>query len=55
MTPQQQALFDNTARAMAGVPREIQQRHIDNCTKADPSYGEGVAKAIDALGGPAGP
>ncbi|GEL17097.1 catalase [Pseudonocardia asaccharolytica DSM 44247 = NBRC 16224] len=51
MSPeQQQALFDNTARAIAGVPREIQQRHIDNCSKADPAYGDGVAKAIAALG-----
>jgi catalase len=47
---QKQALFDNTARAMRGVPAEIQQRHIDHCSKADPAYGEGVAKAIAALG-----
>ena len=47
---QQQALFENTARAMVGVPREIQQRWIDHCTKADPAYGAGVAEAIDALG-----
>ncbi|MFC5993464.1 catalase [Pseudonocardia hispaniensis] len=51
MSPeQQQALFENTARAIAGVPREIQQRHIDNCAKADSAYGDGVAKAIAALG-----
>ena len=50
MTPEQQeALFGNTARAMAGVPREIQIRHIYNCSKADPAYGKGVA---DALGIP---
>jgi catalase len=50
MTPQQQqALFENTARAMQGVPEFIQQRHIDNCAKADPAYGEGVQKAIAAL------
>ena len=46
MTPEQQeALFGNTARAMAGVPREIQIRHIYNCSKADPAYGKGVADA----------
>ena len=28
----------------------IKQRHIANCTKADPAYGEGVRKAIEALG-----
>lgn len=50
MTPEQkEALFGNTARAMAGVPREIQIRHITNCAKADPAYGKGVA---DALGIP---
>jgi catalase len=46
---QKQALFENTARAMQGVPRAIQQRHIDHCTKADKAYGAGVAKAIEAL------
>ena len=39
-------LFENTARAIGGAPREIKQRHIANCTKADPAYGEGVAKAL---------
>jgi catalase len=47
MTPaQQQALFENTARSIGGAPREIQLRHIRNCTKADPAYGAGVAKAL---------
>jgi catalase len=47
MTPaQQQVLFDNTARSVGGAPREIQIRHIGNCLKADPAYGEGVAKAL---------
>ena len=47
MTPdKQQLLFDNTARNLDGVPDFIQQRHIDNCTKADPAYGAGVAKAL---------
>jgi catalase len=51
MTPeQQQVLFENTARAIDGVSKDVQQRHIDNCTQADPAYGEGVAKAIAALG-----
>jgi catalase len=47
---QQQVLFDNTARAMRGVPHEIQERWIGHCTKADPAYGKGVAKAIEELG-----
>ncbi|RQW88436.1 MAG: catalase [Geobacter sp.] len=43
---QQEALFGNTARAMGDAPREIKIRHIVNCLKADPAYGEGVAKAM---------
>ncbi|WP_439096858.1 catalase [Bacillus massiliigorillae] len=47
MTPeQQQVLFDNTARNMSGTTKEVQLRHINNCYKADPAYGEGVAKAL---------
>jgi catalase len=47
MSPQQQqALFDNTARAMGDAPEEIKVRHIGNCLKADPAYGAGVAKAL---------
>jgi catalase len=49
-TAARQALFDNTARAMSGVPAEIQQRWIGHCAKADPDYGAGVAKAIADLG-----
>jgi catalase len=44
-----QALFDNTARSMHGVPSQIQQRWIGHCTKADPAYGAGVARAIAEL------
>ena len=42
----QQLLFDNTARAMGDAPKEVKVRHIGNCMKADPAYGEGVAKAL---------
>ena len=49
-TEQQQALFDNTARAINGVSNDVQERHIEHCAKADPAYGAGVAKAIKALG-----
>jgi catalase len=41
-----QALFENTARSIAAAPREIQLRHIANCTRADPAYGAGVAKVL---------
>jgi len=43
---QQQALFENTARAMGDARLEVKQRYIANCTKADPAYGAGVAKAL---------
>ncbi|HBX22166.1 MAG TPA: catalase [Desulfotomaculum sp.] len=47
MSPQQQqALFENTARAMGDAPKEIKIRHIENCLKADPAYGKGVAGAL---------
>jgi cation transport ATPase len=45
---QQQVLFDNTARAMRGVPQEIQERGIGHCAKADPD------RADRELPGPAG-
>ncbi|WP_332450918.1 catalase [Methanoculleus sp.] len=52
MSPQQQqVLFENTARAMGDAPDFIKVRHIENCRKADPAYGKGVA---DALGIPIG-
>ena len=44
---QQQVLFGNTARAMGDAELFIKQRHVKNCYKADPAYGEGVAKALD--------
>ncbi|MGF0336512.1 catalase [Pseudomonas sp.] len=51
MSPaQQQALFDNTARAIRGASQEVIERHIGNCSKADPAYGAGVAAAIERLG-----
>ncbi len=43
---QQQALFENTARALGDAPREIKIRHTGNCLKADPAYGKGVADAL---------
>ncbi|MFA7532643.1 MAG: catalase [Castellaniella sp.] len=47
---QKQALFENTARNIRGVSQDIQQKHIDHCTQADPAYGASVAAAIKALG-----
>lgn len=42
----QKVLFENTARALGDAPDFIKERHIGNCYKADPAYGEGVAKAL---------
>jgi DNA replication protein DnaC len=39
-------LFDNTARSLRSVSENVQQRHIVNCSKADPEYGTGVARSI---------
>jgi len=46
---QRQLLFDNTARSLGGAAIEIQQRHVASCTRADPAYGEGVARALKRL------
>jgi catalase len=46
---QRQALFDNTARQIGAAAKHIQERHIANCTKADPACGAGVAQAIARL------
>jgi catalase len=46
---QKQVLFENTARAIDGASEATIERHIANCMQADPAYGEGVRKAIEAL------
>lgn len=43
---QQDVLFSNTAAAIAGAEKFIQERHVLNCFRADPEYGVGVAKAL---------
>jgi catalase len=41
MTPEQrQVLFGNTARAMGDAEPHIKERHVANCAKADPAYGD---------------
>lgn len=39
-------LMDNIARTMAGVPDAILRRQIGHFRKADPAYGEGVARRV---------
>ncbi|MBR3904022.1 MAG: catalase [Akkermansia sp.] len=45
---QRQALFNNTARALADVPEFIRQRHLEHCFRCHKEYGEGVAAALSA-------
>jgi catalase len=47
---QQQAFFDNTARAIQGASTEVKARHIGNCSLADPPYGAGVAASLKRIG-----
>jgi catalase len=42
----QKLLFENTARNIGPATEDIKLRHIGNCYKADPAYGEGVAAAL---------
>jgi catalase len=42
-------LFDNTARQVGQAAKHIQDRHVTNCMKADPAYGNGVATALVKL------
>jgi catalase len=44
---EKQRLFENTARALGPASKEVRDRHVANCTKADLAYGEGVAKALE--------
>jgi catalase len=43
---EQQRLFRNLTASMQGVPRLIIDRQLEHFRKADPAYGEGVAKAL---------
>ncbi|WP_230173337.1 catalase [Rhizobium sp. CECT 9324] len=48
MSPKQKlTLLLNTARSMSGVSAAIKARHIENCRRADPEYGEGLATALE--------
>ncbi|WP_208413415.1 catalase [Sphingomonas leidyi] len=46
---EKQRLFENTARSLGDARSEVKQRHIENCRKADPDYGAGVAEAVARL------
>lgn len=44
---QQQELISNTAASLQGVSKEVQQRHVANCTKADAEYGAMLQRALE--------
>jgi catalase len=47
MTPgQRQRLIGNIAAGLSQTPRKIQERQLCHFFRADPAYGEGVAKAL---------
>jgi catalase len=46
---QKQRLFENTARALGPASKEVRDRHVANCIKADQSYGTGVAESLEAF------
>ena len=46
---QRQLLFENTARAICGASDEVLIRHVENCRRADPAYGEGVARTLEIM------
>ena len=53
MTPaERERLFANTARALGDAPAQIKARHIENCRRADPAYGDGVARALGLVAQP---
>jgi catalase len=46
LADQKKQLIGNIVATMKTVPREIQLRQIRHFHKADPAYGEGVAKGL---------
>lgn len=46
-TDRKKQLIQNIVDAMRSVPRQIQERQIRHFAKADPAYGEGVARGLD--------
>jgi catalase len=47
MTPEQnQFLFENTTRAIDGASQDVLDRHVANCRRADPTYVDGVSRAL---------
>jgi catalase len=51
MSPNQKSqLIENIVNAMKTVPKEIQERQVQHLYRADPAYGEGVAKGLGLSG-----
>ncbi len=43
---QREQLINNLVNATRPVPKDIQERQVDHFYKADPAYGDGVAKGL---------
>jgi catalase len=43
---QRKRLIGNIAGGLLQTPRHIQERQLEHFFKADPAYGEGIAKAL---------
>ena len=43
---QQKALAENIAGSLGKVPKNLQEKMVAHFSKADPAYGEDVAKAL---------
>ena len=47
MSPQQQKeLAENISSSLKKVPKDLQKKMVDHFSKADPAYGNSVAKAL---------
>jgi len=50
MSPEQQKeLIDNIVGSLKKAPKEIQQKMVAHFHKADPAYGNGIAKALELM------
>jgi catalase len=50
MSPvQQKALVENIAGSLKRVPKDLREKMVAHFRKADPAYGDGVAKAVGLM------
>ena len=44
--PEMKELAENIAGSLKKVPQDLQEKMVAHFSKADPAYGDGVAKAL---------